>query len=580
MAEISATADSLTISRPAQIQLRARAFLVTAVPLLVGAIIALPILLLISNSFNLAAPGQAATYGVANWVRAFSDPITASALWNTVALGATRTAIALPIALLFAWLIARSDMPGRSIVELLCWVGIFVPQLPLTFGWILLLDPHFGMVNRLLDQLPFVEGSIFNIYSFWGIIWVHLAGTTILIKVVLLTPAFRRIGASLEEAARVCGANQLTTIVRVTVPALAPAVLGVIVLSFVRSLEVFEIELLLGTPVNIFVYSTRIFDFIRDQPARYGEATALGFIFLVTMLALAVVYQWYLRGRSFTTVTGEGYSAEPVQLGRWGWVAAAGCFGFFLVALALPLTFLILGSFMRRYGFFELANPYTMQHWQAMFTDPTFLSSVRNTLIIAVGVAVLDTFLYSMIAYSIIRSESKITRLTDLLMWLPWAVPGILMSLGLLWVFLGTPLRGILYGSLLGIILAIALRDSPLSTQFFKAGLLQIGQDLEDGARVSGASWFRTYWQVLLPLLMPTIIAVGLLNFLSAIRDISTPVLLYSTVSRPLSILMLEYSFTGQMERGAAIGVLITAFVLVVLIIVRAVGFRLSRERL
>lgn len=580
MAEISATADCLTISRPAQIQLRARAFLVTAVPLLVGAIIALPILLLISNSFNLAAPGQAATYGVANWVRAFSDPITASALWNTVALGATRTAIALPIALLFAWLIARSDMPGRSIVELLCWVGIFVPQLPLTFGWILLLDPHFGMVNRLLDQLPFVEGSIFNIYSFWGIIWVHLAGTTILIKVVLLTPAFRRIGASLEEAARVCGANQLTTIVRVTVPALAPAVLGVIVLSFVRSLEVFEIELLLGTPVNIFVYSTRIFDFIRDQPARYGEATALGFIFLVTMLALAVVYQWYLRGRSFTTVTGEGYSAEPVQLGRWGWVAAAGCFGFFLVALALPLTFLILGSFMRRYGFFELANPYTMQHWQAMFTDPTFLSSVRNTLIIAVGVAVLDTFLYSMIAYSIIRSESKITRLTDLLMWLPWAVPGILMSLGLLWVFLGTPLRGILYGSLLGIILAIALRDSPLSTQFFKAGLLQIGQDLEDGARVSGASWFRTYWQVLLPLLMPTIIAVGLLNFLSAIRDISTPVLLYSTVSRPLSILMLEYSFTGQMERGAAIGVLITAFVLVVLIIVRAVGFRLSRERL
>jgi iron(III) transport system permease protein len=158
-------------------------------------------------------------------------------------------------------------------------------------------------------------------------------------------------------------------------------------------------------------------------------------------------------------------------------------------------------------------------------------------------------------------------------------VPGILLSLGLLWLFLGTPLRGVLYGSVTGIILAMVIKDSPLSTQFFKASFLQIGAELEESARVSGASWWQTYWRVLLPLLAPTAITVGLLSFLSAIRDISTPVLLYSAQSRPLSILMLEYSFSGEMERGAAIGVLITVFVMIVTLVSRAVGLRLARDR-
>jgi iron(III) transport system permease protein len=198
--------------------------------------------LLLVNSFNIAPPGREAVYGAQNWLRAFSDPTALAALWNTVALGAVRTAISLPLALALTWLIARSDMPGRSWIELLCWLGIFLPQLPLTLGWILLLDPRYGLVNATLNQAGLTEGSLFNIYSFWGIVWVHLASSSIYYKVVLLLPAFRRVGAALEEAARTCGANQLVATLRVTIPLLAPAVLGVTVLAFVRSLEVFEVD--------------------------------------------------------------------------------------------------------------------------------------------------------------------------------------------------------------------------------------------------------------------------------------------------------------------------------------------------
>jgi iron(III) transport system permease protein len=235
---------------------------------------------------------------------------------------------------------------------------------------------------------------------------------------------------------------------------------------------------------------------------------------------------------------------------------------------------------MRRYGFFQLANPFTLNHWQNLFRDPVFFSSVRNSLIIAAAVAIVGILLYSLVAYAIVRQRSWSAQATDILVWVPWAVPGILMSLGLLWLFLGTPLRVVLYGSLVGIIVAIVIKDSPLSTQFFKAAFLQLGSELEESARVCGASWFRAYLRVLLPLMAPTAITVGLLAFLSAIRDISTSVLLYSAQSRPLAILMLEYSFAGQMERSTAIGVLVTVFVLGVTIAARAVGFRLARERL
>ncbi|HLG73877.1 MAG TPA: iron ABC transporter permease, partial [Chloroflexota bacterium] len=479
-----------------------------------------------------------------------------------------------------AWLIGRTDMPGRNIVELLCWMGIFLPVLPLTFGWILLMDPQFGLVNNAFRAaLPFLHGPIFNVYGFWGIVWVHLASTTPYYMVILMLPAVRRVGAAVEEAARVCGAGQLRTTLRITLPVLAPAVIGVTLLTFVRSLEAFEVELVVGKPAGISVYSTRIYDLFHDQPPRFGEATALGFVVLLVMMGLAWLYQRMISGRSYVTVTGRSYSAAPIKLGRRRWLATGACFGWLAVVQAAPLTFLVLGSFMRRYGFFQISNPFTMAHWQDLFADSVFFSSVKNSLVIAIGVALLVVIVYSMVAYRLVRGPAKLARVTEMMLWVPWAVPGILMSLGLLWLFLGSPARSLLYGTLMGIILAMVIKESPISTLFFKAGLMQIGSELEETARVGGASWLRTYLRILLPLLAPTAITVGLLSFLSAIRDISTTVLLYSPTSRPLSILMLEYSFAGEMERGACIGVLVTAFVLLVTIGARALGFRLARER-
>jgi iron(III) transport system permease protein len=394
---------------------------------------------------------------------------------------------------------------------------------------------------------------------------------------MLLVPVFRRLGATLEEAARIAGARTATMLWRITLPVLAPMILAVSVLSFIRGLQSFNTELLLGTPSGIYVYSTKIFDFLQREPRAYGEATALGSVFLFVLALLLFFYWKYLSGnKKFMVVTGQGYSTLRVKLGKWRYIALAGCLFYVAVMMLLPLAFLVTGSFMRRYGFFNISSPFTLNHWHDMLADPIFIVALKNSLIIASVAAIGGILLYSALAYLLVSRRTLTAPVLESLSWIPHVLPGILLGLGVLWLFLATPLRFLLYGSVWGIAVALLLADSPVTTQAFKAGLLQLGSDLEEAARVSGASWGYTYRRVLLPLLAPIAAAVGLMNFGSALTSISTPVLLYSHQSRPLAILLMEYSFTGELERAAALGLLITLIVGLMMLIGRKFGLQLS----
>jgi iron(III) transport system permease protein len=546
-----------------------------------GLVMVLPVLSLFAGSFNTAPPGQPPVYGFGNWVGAFSDIDTLNSLWTSFALSVVRLIPSLFLAVLLSWLIARTDMPGGHTVEILCWFAFFVPDFPLTLAWILLIDPNFGFLNKLAMALPFIDKPLFNPYSFWGIVWVHMGTGGIWFKVMLLTPLFRRLGATLEEAARVAGADTMTTLRRITIPVLSPMILAVAVLGFIRGLESFNTELLLGVPANIYVYGTRIYDYLQEEPAQYGEATALGSVFFVVLAVIAVFYRRYFKGeRKFAVITGQGYSTMRIRLGKWRYVALGGFVLWFGVMMVMPLVFLVIGSFMRRYGFFNLKNPYTLSHWQNLFNDPVFLGSLKNSLMIASATALMGVLLYSAVGYMLASPRKMKSRTAlEFFCWLPWVIPGILLGLGLLWIFLSTPLSAVLYGTIIGIALALTIQDSPVSTQAFKSGFLQLGQDLEESARVTGASWFYTYRRILLPLVAPVAFTVGMLNFGSAMTTISIPVLLYSAQSRPLSILLLEYSFSGELERAAALGLLITIIICVMIILGRRFGLlRMSKS--
>ena len=146
-----------------------------------------------------------------------------------------------------------------------------------------------------LAKLPFVSGPVFSIHSVIGIMWAHLSLTTVPIMVILLTPALRQLDSTFEEAAEISGAGTLTTLFRVTVPLLTPAILTAFLASLIRSLETFEVEQLLGVPAGIFVYATRMFDLINWSPPLFPQAMALASLFLAILLAMALLYQGYLH---------------------------------------------------------------------------------------------------------------------------------------------------------------------------------------------------------------------------------------------------------------------------------------------
>jgi len=188
--------------------------------------------------------------------------------------------------------------------------------------------------------------------------------------------------------------------------------------------------------------------------------------------------------------------------------------------------------------------------------------------------ALVGVVLFSLVAYVIVRSQLPGRGIVDMLAWLPWAVPGLLMGLALVWLFFATPLRIVLYGTISGLVVAMVIKEMPVAVQLLKGGFLRIGPELEEAARVCGASWSWTYWRVLLPLVSPVLITVAVLSFQAAVRDIASVVFLYDNDSRPLSILMLEYSFSGELERGAAVGILLVAMIAIMAYIARRLGHR------
>ncbi|HSK29997.1 MAG TPA: ABC transporter permease subunit, partial [Candidatus Limnocylindria bacterium] len=282
-----------------------------------------------------------------------------------------------------------------------------------------------------------------------------------------------------------------------------------------------------------------------------------------------------LRGREFTTVTGRSHLFETFSFGRWRWVTCGFCLLFILVMIVLPLATLIMGTFMELFGHFDLEKAWTVRHWTGTFADPIFLRSLKNTLVLGTAAAVLGTLLYAFLSYLIVRSRLPGRGLIDALSWLPWALPGVLISLALLWAVLGSGgYVKLIYGTLSLLVLAIVIKEMPLGTQIIKAAVQQIGPELEEAASAAGASWRQYFRRILLPLLKPTILSVAIIVFISAARDIPTVIFLSTHESRTLALLMLDYVAEANQERAAVLGVFLVFLIFVLLAIGRLLGFR------
>lgn len=555
-------------------------FIMAVLILFFGFYVVYPILLIFVQSFNVAGviAGEY-SFSFDNWRKAFAEPGILESLGNTVLVFASYTAVSFPLAVVIAWLLARTKMRWSRGLEFMFWVSFMLPNLTTTIGWTLLLDPYFGFINVLAQKLPFVNGPLFNIYSVEGIVFAHLMANALSQKVMLLTPAFRNMNITLEEAGRISGAGSLKTMMRITLPVMVPAMVVVFMLNLVRMFNSFEIEQILGTPIRFYVYSTRIYELVRHtEPPAYGQATALASLTLLIILAIIPLQRWLLGRRQYTTISGN-YKPGVTDLGLLQPVA----FGLVLFIVAMltivPVLTLLGGSFMTRAGFFQATPTYTLGHWKMVLADPIFFRALKTTFILAITTAIVSPVIFSMIAYILVRKKWPGNATLDSIFWFSAGIPGMLSGLGLLWVIVGTPGLSWLFGTIWILIIVTVLQGKLTAVQMFKSSFLQMGQDMEEAARTSGASWIYAYFRIWLPLIAPTLVLIGILNFTLAAGATSSVILLASRDTITLSLLALEYMTSAagsSREVAGIISLFVVAMTTGLALVARWFGFQIG----
>jgi iron(III) transport system permease protein len=543
---------------------------ISAITVLVGFLILFPMAMLLYGSLWSSQPGFPGTFTLQHYVDAYSDVETYQVFLNTALLIGAKTLCAGIIALILAWIVARTDTPCRTLLETLIIIPFFVPGILEAIGWIMLLSPKTGTLNVWLKDLMGLSSPPLNIYSLWGIIWVMSLGSVSFLFIFFVT-ALRNMDGALEEAAAASGAGPVRAALTITLPMISPVVFGASFFSFIRAMDAFEVPVLLGLPARIFVFGNRIYAAIEyDYPINYGLATALGASLFVLMMVLLGIQSKFLRGKEFFVITGKGYKPQVMQLGRFKYLTFAIALGYFVVATGLPLSQVIIGSLLPVFGLTEW-NTLTLDNYKTIVTDALLWRGFKNTVILGGGAALLTIFLCTLVAYITTKTKSRGRKALDLICWLPNAIPGIVAGVGMLWAYTTLPIP--LYGTLLLLVIVFVTIGLPIGVRLMSGVMLQLSPELEECSMAHGATWGQTFRRIIVPLLRPAIAAGVLILFVGFSRAVSTTILFSVHGAELLAVNLFRYSQVGsRLGVVSALAVVLTIINVTAMLIARRLG--------
>lgn len=536
-----------------------RRLAVAALILLLSLLSLYPLSMLFYGSLHTTPPGIEGHFDLTGYRQVFTWP-TAMLFANTVGISLIKTVISLLLAVLFGWIIARTNTPARGTLEVLITLPFFVPPILTAMAWGMLGNPQVGVVNLAWRWLTGSADPLVNIYSYGGVIW-HMLQYSTPFLFLFIVEAFRSMDPALEEASRMCGASQWRTFLRVTLALMMPAVVTAFLLSFIRGLENFESPLFFGTPARIEVITTAIYNSINHQSIpNYQFASALSFA-IMAMMFLLVVWQWrLLRGRSFQTVTGKGFAPRLIDLGRWKWLTFALCATFFVISVVLPIGQLLLGSFFQFFGFYQW-DMLTLEHYRSVLSNTEVWRAFGNTFLLGLLGASSTMVLGAIVAYVSTRTRWGGRQVIDVLAWLPWMMPGMVLAVGFLWGFAFLPSSVSIYGTIWALLIAYVALGTPIAVRVMSSAYRQLSFDLEECSRVHGANWWQTLWRILIALAWPSFAVGWVLTFFGIMRELSASVLLYSVGSEVLSVVLLRMWENGQAEAVSVIGLMMMLLV-------------------
>jgi iron(III) transport system permease protein len=499
-------------------------------------------------------------------------------LINALTLAAIVTALSLVAGVAMAVLIARTDIPFKGTLDLMIIMPLFLSPFTGLMAWIALGSERSGFINVALTALFGALGidfpALVNIWTYAGIVWVMFLFFCPFVY-LFTVGNMRAMDSSLEESARMSGATPMQTLMRITLPMSLPAIVASGLLIFIISSEMYTIPGIVGARSGFTTLPWQIYVDSTVFPVHRAHAAAAGTLLLwVTLFGVWLQRRITRQAERFVTISGKGFQGRPLSLGAGRWVALAGVGLYIFCAVVLPFGALLLSSFMKYSASALTWDLLTLSHYRQIFTVPDMRLAIQNTLLLAVMAGGACVIIGSLISIMEVRRPSAGTRLVAFLGVLPVAVPGIVYGVGLLWTYVGTPV----YGTIWILFLAYGAMFLPYAIMVSRSAVLQIHPELEQSARISGATALVVIRKITMPLLKPTLIAILFFVMIMSMKELSASVLLYNQRLQVLSVLTWHYMDAGNYQFAAAIGVVQTSLMLAVVILTRAI-FRVKLER-
>ena len=529
-------------------------------------LIGLPLVWLAVYAFT--DKGGAAT--LENFRQLFSDPTLLAPLRVSFLVATCVGVLSAIVAAPVAWLVSRSDMPGRGVVRALMTASFVTPPFLGAIAWEVLAAPNSGLINawyrHLYDLPPFVH--LVDIYSIEGLIFVDTCYAFPFVF-VLVANALDRIPADMEDAAAILGASRWRTVLTITLPLAAPAFLAGSLIAFLRSLTLFGTPAVLALPAGFHTITTKIWSLFQ-YPPNPGLAAAAALPLLIVTVLLLKAQSMILGRRSYAVVGMRNATPRLVPLGPWRWAALATCLLALCFPVLLPYFALLKASLTTTLGDPITTENLTMRHLRFVFLDfsPTRLA-IKNTLLLAFLSATAGTLLALVVSSIATRKSMWGHSVLGFLATAPIAIPGIVLGVGLFLAYTRGPV--VLYGTLWILFLAYVTIELPAAYQQLQSAFTGIGAELEEAGRILGASRFRVLRDITAPLLRTGIIAAWCFIFIGVMRELSAAILLFTAETKVLPVVIYDLNESGDLGAISVLGLTLLAFTFVVILLANRV---------
>ncbi len=476
-------------------------------------------------------------------------------LLNSLSISFFVTLICLVIALPFAFLVSKTNLPFKKLISIGLIVPYILPSYGLSMSWILLLSRNGVLEFFLGTELHF------KVYGYWAIVTIQ-AVHIYPFAFILLTNAYAQLNQEFFDAGRILGGGKRYVLRRLTIPLLAPAILSSAILVFAYAMAEFAPAMLLGGPEGIYVLTTQIWSFTTVYPTNLPMAAILAIALMLCTLTVLAFNQIYLARRRFTTVTGKASRIEIISLGKWKYAALAGCFTFLFFVIILPLFTLLLGATIDIWGKGYALGNLTLNHFkEVLFELEDYKRSILNVFSLGVSAGAVAVVIGIVISYFIIRSRKAASRALNLVAFIPFVIPGIVIGIGLILAFTRPPLA--LYGTIWILLVGYVIRFLPIVTSSGTAAFRQIDEELEDAGRIFGASWIKTQIKILFPILKSPLIGAWLLVFVSVMKEVSMSSIVWSPGTEVAPVMALIAFADGEFSQAVSLSCIMIAVVLV-----------------